>query len=65
MKFKVEQRSIKTYKHSPERYIFRTTLQILDGILMEAKNNQLKLTGTDLEISIETYLDCEIIEEDQ
>ena len=30
---------------------------------MEAKNNQLKLTGTDLEISIETYLDCEIIEE--
>lgn len=41
----------------------RTTLQILDGILIEAKNGRLKLTATDLEIGIETYLDCNIIEE--
>lgn len=41
----------------------RTTLQILDGILMESDNGRLKLTSTDLEIGIETYLDCNIIEE--
>lgn len=41
----------------------RTTLQILDGILLEAFDGKLKLTATDLEIRIETYLDCEILEE--
>src|SRR5699024_2429152 len=39
------------------------TLQILDGLLLETRNNRLKLTGTDLEISIETYVDCDIEEE--
>ena len=64
MKFKVEQKDLSRHISIAQRGISsRTTLQILDGILMEAKNNQLKLTGTDLEISIETYLDCEIIEE--
>ncbi|MCF6465979.1 DNA polymerase III subunit beta [Clostridium sp. Cult2] len=41
----------------------RTTLQILDGILIETVNGKLKLTATDLEIRIETYLDCDTIEE--
>lgn len=41
----------------------RTTLQILNGILLETVNGKLKLTATDLEIGIETYLDCDIIEE--
>ena len=41
----------------------RSSLQILNGILIEAKDNKLKLTSTDLEVGIETYLDCEIIEE--
>src|SRR5690606_21337149 len=41
----------------------RTTLQILEGILLETVNGMLKLTATDLEIGIETYLDCDIIEE--
>lgn len=40
----------------------RSTLQILDGILLEAKDGKLKLTATDLEIGIETYADCNIIE---
>lgn len=31
--------------------------------MLEAYNNKLKLTGTDLEISIETFLECDIIEE--
>ena len=41
----------------------RSTLPILDGILLEAKNNQLKLTATDLEIGIETKVECNVIEE--
>ncbi len=41
----------------------RTTLQILDGILLETVNGMLKLTSTDLEIGIETYVKCNIIEE--
>ena len=38
-------------------------MQILDGILLEAYNGKLKLTSTDLEIGIETHLDCNVIEE--
>ncbi len=41
----------------------RTSLQILEGILIETVDNRLKLTATDLEIGIETYLDCQILEE--
>jgi len=41
----------------------RTTLQILDGILLEAYDGKLKMVSTDLEIGIETYLDCNVIEE--
>lgn len=41
----------------------RTTLQILNGILLETVDGKLKLTATDLEIAIETYADCNVIEE--
>ena len=41
----------------------KTTLELLKGILISAKDNQLKLTGYDLEIGIETYVQAEIIEE--
>ena len=61
MKFKIDQRKLSKHISIAQKGISsRTTLQILDGILIEAKNNKLKLTGTDLEISIETYVDCEI-----
>ena len=33
----------------------KTTLELLKGILLSAKDGQLKLTGYDLEIGIETY----------
>lgn len=36
----------------------RTTMQILTGILFEAKNNILTLTSTDLEMSIKTSMPC-------
>lgn len=64
MKIKVDQRELAKHINIAQRGISsRTTLQILDGILLETSNNKLKLTGTDLEISIETLLDCEILEE--
>lgn len=64
MKIKVEQKKLTDHINIAQKSISsRTTLQILDGILLEAKDKRLKITGTDLEISIETFLDCEIYEE--
>lgn len=64
MKIKVDQRNLSKHISIAQRGISsRTTLQILDGILLEASNHRLKLTGTDLEISIETFLDCEVMKE--
>lgn len=41
----------------------KTTLELLKGILISAKDDQLKLTGYDLEIGIETYAQAEVIQE--
>lgn len=41
----------------------RTPLPILSGILIEAKNNMLVLTATDLDLGIKTYSPCDIEEE--
>lgn len=41
----------------------KSTLPILSGILLEAEEGKLKLTGTDLEIGIKSSIDCDIIEE--
>lgn len=41
----------------------KTTLPILTGVLLEAKNGSLKLTGNDLSIGIEKSIEAEIIEE--
>ena len=41
----------------------RTTLPILSNVLLEAYNGKLKLTTTDLEVSLQTSIDVEIIEE--
>jgi len=40
----------------------RNTLPVLSNILFEAADGKLKLTGTDLEIRMETVVDAEIIE---
>ena len=64
MKIRIDQKNLSKHINMAQKGISsRTTLQILDGILLETVNGRLKLTGTDLEISIETYVDCEIIEE--
>jgi len=63
MKFRVEQRDLAKHITIAQRGISsRSTLQILDGILIEAKDNAIKLTATDLEISIETFLDAKVEE---
>ena len=64
MKFIINQRDISKHINIAQRGISsRTTLQILDGILIETMKDKIKLTATDLEISIETFVNCEIIEE--
>lgn len=41
----------------------KTTLPILTGVLLEAKNGELKLTGNDLSIGIEKSIEADIQEE--
>ncbi len=64
MRIEVNQRALTNSINVVQKGISpRTTLQILDGILLETIDGKLKLTATDLEIGIETYVDCNIIEE--
>lgn len=64
MKIKINQKDLSKHINIAQKGISsRTTLQILDGILLEAYKGRLRLIGTDLEISIETYVNCEIEEE--
>lgn len=41
----------------------RTTMPILEGILLQTDNNELKLTSYDLELGIEYTMECEVKEE--
>lgn len=41
----------------------KTTLPILKGILLEAKDNKLKLVGNDLDIGIENHIEANIVRE--
>lgn len=41
----------------------KSTLPILSGILLEAKNDKLRLVATDLELGIESYIPVQVIEE--
>lgn len=63
MKFKIEQKDFSKHINIVQKGIStRSTLQILDGILIEAKENGVKLTATDLEISIETFIEATVEE---
>ncbi|MBS4534945.1 DNA polymerase III subunit beta [Clostridium sp. D2Q-14] len=64
MKIRIPQKNLSKHINIVQKGISsKTTLPILDGILIEAYDNYLKLTGTDLELGIETKIKCEIIEE--
>ncbi len=64
MKLKVNQKDLSQSINIVQKGISsKTTFPILNGILIETKNNKLNLTGTDLEIGIETNIDSDIFEE--
>lgn len=59
MKFEINQKDLLKHINIAQKAISsRTTIQILEGILFEAKDNYLILTSTDLELSIETKIEC-------
>ena len=41
----------------------KTTMPILEGILIQTNDNQIKLTTYDLEIGIEYLMDCQVMEQ--
>jgi DNA polymerase-3 subunit beta len=64
MKVKINQNELNKAINIVQKAVsVRTPLPILSGILIEAKNNELILTATDLDLGIKTYSPCEIGEE--
>ena len=64
MKFTVEKNNLfKSLSHVQSIVEKKNTLPILSNILLEAKNNSLILSATDMDISITDKIDCNIIEE--
>jgi DNA polymerase-3 subunit beta len=64
MKFTVEKNTLlKSLSHVQSIVEKRNTLPILSNILLDAKENSLILSATDMDISITEKLNCNIIEE--
>ena len=64
MKIKINQNELnKSISIVQKAVSVRTPLPILSGILIEAKNNLLIMTATDLDLGIKTYSPCETEEE--
>ena len=64
MKIKINQNELNKALNIVQKAVSsRTTLPILSGVLIEASDNKLILTATDLELGIKTYSECEVIEE--
>ncbi len=64
MKLTISQRDLLKHIQIAQRAISaRNTVQILDGILFEAKAGMLHLSSTDLEIGIHTHVPCLIEDE--
>ena len=64
MKFQISKQKIfKCLSHLQGIVDKKNTLPILSNILIEAKNNSLTLSSTDMDISIVENLDCAVLEE--
>ena len=64
MKFLIEKKNIfKSLTHLQSIVDKRNVLPILSNILIEAKNNELTMSATDMDISIKENINCEVIEE--
>lgn len=64
MKLKINQNELNKSINIVQKAVSaRTPLPILSGILIEAKDNMLVLTATDLDLGIKTYSPCDVEEE--
>ena len=64
MKLNIDQRELSKAIGIVQKGISsKSTLPILSGIYLKATGNTLTLTGSDLELGIETSIDCNVIEE--
>ena len=64
MKFQISKLKIfKSLSHLQGIVDKKNSLPILANILIEAKNNSLTLSSTDMDISIVERLDCNVLEE--
>ncbi len=64
MKFLIEKKTIfKSLSHLQSIVDKRNALPILSNILIEAKNNELIMSSTDMDISIKENISCEVVEE--
>ena len=64
MKFEVEKEKLLIGINATIKAVAsKTTMPILECFLIEAKNNLLKITATDLDLGIEYSMDANIIEE--
>lgn len=64
MRIQIEQNQLMKHVNIVQKGISsKTTLPILDGILIEAIDGRIKLTGTDLELGIESYINGNVLEE--
>ena len=64
MKFIVEKKNLfKSLSHVQSVVEKKNTIPILSNILIEAKDNSLIISATDMDISITDKLNCNIIEE--
>ncbi len=64
MKISVEKNSIfKTLSHVQSIVEKNNSIPVLNNLLIEAKNNSLTLSATDMDISITESLNCSVIEE--
>ncbi len=64
MKFNVQKKTIfKSLTHLQSIVDKRNALPILSNILIEAKNNELTMSSTDMDISIKETINCKVIEE--
>ena len=64
MKFLISKNSIfKSLSHLQGVVDKKNTLPILSNILLEAKNNNLILSSTDMDISIIDKLECNVLED--
>lgn len=66
MKLKINQKDLLSHINLAQKAVSsRTTIQILEGILFTAKDNQLRLIASDLELVVDTRVSCQVIEDGQ